>query len=479
VKQARPMSLTTRLGLLFALVAVLTFAGVGIYLYQALALQLEARDDADLMEKIGHIRHLLDETPSLNAIGEDPHRFLDIVAAHHGLILVLRTAEGKILWQNQPDLGALPVLPMGAVDKTPDANLVRQWMLQSGQSSRAVAVWSTVGERPQQQVAILLARSTQEQASLLHSYRHQVLLAILGGALLAALLAYGLVRRGLQPLHAIARQAQSITAQHFDLRLDASRAPQEMQTLIAAFNAMLDRLHQSFHRLSQFSADLAHDLRTPINNLMLQSQVALSQLRTADDYQALLASNLEEYERLARMLENMLFLARADHAQVALEKQVLDTTKELQRIADYFEGLADEAGVFLTVKASGTVAADPILLRRAINNLVANAIRYTPKGAAILLHAQRIGMHDIIEVSNPGAGIPAGDLPRLFDRFYRVDQARSDSASCTGLGLAIVRSIMLLHGGSAQVSSTENGMTLFRLAFPQDAGATQDFAKNA
>lgn len=285
------------------------------------------------------------------------------------------------------------------------------------------------------------------------------------GALLAALLGYVLVRQGLRPIRAIAKQAQLITAQRLDLRLDATAAPNELHVLVQAFNDMLDRLHDSFQRLSQFSADLAHDLRTPINNLMIQTQVVLSQPRSVDDYLSSLASNIEEYERLARMVENMLFLARADHAKGGLIKQPLDLRNELQRIADYFEGVAEEAQVRLTVEAEGTLEADPILFRRAVNNLVANAVRYTPAGGVIHLAARPLPEGMTISVTNPGIGIGPEHLSRLFDRFYRVDQARSDSASSAGLGLAIVQSIMALHGGRAEVDSAPDQATTFRLIF--------------
>lgn len=470
MRRLTPTSLTTRLGLLFALLATLTFAAVGAYLYQSLATQLESREDADLLEKIGHIRHLLHETPSVKAIQDDPHRFVDAAAGHEGLILILKSADGRILMRNQPDLAALPKLPITPANQTPNNASVRAWMLSPDLPARSAAAWGTVGEHAGEQVHIVMARTNKARQAILATYLSNVLIAVLSGALLAALLGYAVVRRGLRPVRAIARQAQSITAQHLDRRLDGATAPLELQTLIASFNAMLDRLHDSFQRLSQFSADLAHDLRTPINNLMVQTQVALSQSRTSDDYQVLLASNIEEYERLARMVENMLFLARADHAKIALTKQCLDSQDELQRIADYFEGVAADADVQIIVKASGTITADPILFRRAVNNLVANAIRHTPKGDSIHLAAYATAKDAEVSVTNPGQGILPEHLPRLFDRFYRADQSRSNSASSAGLGLAIVRSIMVLHGGCAEAHSTQDGITTFRLSFPQIQG---------
>lgn len=465
MKQRKAASLTTRLGLLFALIASITFASVGIYLYQTLAAQLEASEDAGLLEKIGHVRHLLQETPSVITIVADPHRFVDAAAGYEGLILVLKDTNGKILMQNHPELSALPTLPAAPANQAPDLSLARSWPTATGEPGRGVSAWGALGGGSAEQVQIVVGRTASARTALLTAYRAKVLAGVLSGALLAASFGYLLVQRGLRPLHVIADQAHSITAQKLDRRLDVASAPSELQMLVEAFNAMFDRLHNSFQRLSQFSADLAHDLRTPINNLMVQTQVALSQPRSLEDYQALLASNVEEYERLARMVENMLFLARADHAQVALESKQLDSRTELQRIADYFEGVAEDVGVRLMVEANDTVTADPFLFRRAVNNLVANAIRYTPAGEAILLSTQQSSGMTVVSVVNPGPGIPAEHLPRLFDRFYRTDVARSDSASSTGLGLAIVQSIMQLHGGWTEVDSA-HGTTTFRLLFP-------------
>jgi two-component system, OmpR family, heavy metal sensor histidine kinase CusS len=465
MKLPGPTSMTTRLGILFALIATLTFAGVGTYLYQSLANQLEAHDDVELIGKIGLIRHFLLETPSEQKIRDDPHRFIDVTAGHDGLIIILKSSDGAVLMQNHTDHGALSTLPVTPANEIPGKASLGRWTLNPTLSARTVSAWGLLGDTPQQ-VQIIVARTSTDRMALLDAYRNKVFAAVFLGALLAALLGYAMVRQGLRPVRAMAKQAQSITAQRLEMRLDVAAAPSELQTLVLTFNEMLDRLHRSFQHLSQFSADLAHDLRTPINNLVVQTQVVLSQPRAIDDYQSLLASNVEEYERLARMIESMLFLARADHANIVLHKQHLDTNNELQRIADYFEGVADDARVQLAVNASGTFDADPILFRRAVNNLVANAIRHTPQGGVIHLVTQPVEEGIAIEVTNPGIGINPEHVPKVFDRFYRVDDARSDSASSTGLGLAIVQSIMLLHGGRAEVESTPDSLTTFRLVFP-------------
>ncbi|PFH11941.1 two-component system heavy metal sensor histidine kinase CusS [Collimonas sp. PA-H2] len=465
MKPSAPRSLTVRLALLFALATLLTFTLVGSYLYYSLARQLESHDDQELLGKIQLMRHLVGKAGSAQAIRDDPHLFMDAALGHNDLLLILRSADGTPLLDTQPAAGSLPALPLSAIDQIPDLQARKNLRTSAGMPVRATALWGKI-DRSGEQVQIIVAHNVSDSLIMLDSYRKQIIGAALCGALLAALLGYVLVRRGLRTTRLIAQQAHSITAQHLDRSLDVASAPYELQQLVVAFNGMLDRLHDSFQRLSQFSADLAHDLRTPINNLMVQTQVALAQPRNAEEYQGLLVSNVEEYERLARMLDNMLFLARADNAHVAATCEQLDCRRELQRIADYFEGVADDSGVRLSIAATGTVHADPMLLRRAIGNLVANAIRYTAAGQAILLEAQPQAHGTSIRIGNPGTQIAESAIPRLFDRFYRADPARSDSASSAGLGLAIVQSIMKLHGGRVELSRSADQLTVFTLYFP-------------
>jgi two-component system heavy metal sensor histidine kinase CusS len=264
-----------------------------------------------------------------------------------------------------------------------------------------------------------------------------------------------------------AAKAREITASNLGERLHVASAPDELKDLVESFNQMLDRLQDAFQRLSQFSSDLAHEFRTPVSNLLVQSQVAIARPRSNEEYQALLASNIEEFERLSRMIESMLFLARADNAQLVLLKETIDIGADLGRIVEYFEGPADDAGIRLTVDAQGTLVADRSLLRRAVSNLIANAIRFTPRGGTVSVVGTSSADGYVIRVQNPGPGIPPEHRDRIFDRFYRVDPARGGSSASTGLGLALVRSIMELHRGQALVStSTHAKSTEFQLVFP-------------
>jgi two-component system heavy metal sensor histidine kinase CusS len=239
---------------------------------------------------------------------------------------------------------------------------------------------------------------------------------------------------------------------------------------------MLDRLEASFRRLSEFSSDLAHDLRTPINNLLGEAQVTLAKPRSADEYRAVLESAVEDYERISRLIENMLFLARADDPHAATYRRWIDLRPVLERGRGYFEMLAEERGVTLDLRMHGAepawqqVWADETMLIRALGNLVSNALRYAPRGSAVVIESTP---HDgggcTLEVSNSGSPIAEAHLERVFERSFRVDESRAGSATGSGLGLAIVKSIMELHGGSASVISGAGRRTLFRLWFPGPA----------
>ncbi len=209
---------------------------------------------------------------------------------------------------------------------------------------------------------------------------------------------------------------------------------------------------------------MAHDLRTPIGTLLGQTEVALNQPRSVSEYQTLLGSNYAELERLAKMIDNMLFLAKAADASQALDRQRIDLTPLGERLSDYFEGMAEEHGMQLVISLHGELHADPQLLQRALANLIANALHYGTRDGTI--HVSSIPQPDavLLVVENQGPTLSQAQQARLFDRFWRADASRQQGGS--GLGLSIVRGIMQLHQGSCTVSS-EHGITRFCLRFPR------------
>jgi two-component system heavy metal sensor histidine kinase CusS len=304
------------------------------------------------------------------------------------------------------------------------------------------------------------------ETRMLRAYRARIALSVAMAFLSIAILGYLALRRGLRPLRAMSAQAARIAPASLDQRLHLADTPHELREVAASFNAMLDRLADGYQRLTQFSADLAHEIRTPIGALMGNTQVALYQRRSPEEYESVLASSLEELERLSRLVENILFLARADNAQSALDYADLDLDAELHRVADYFEGLAEERGIRLQCDARGGVHADAMLFRRALGNLVANAVRYADADSVVTLSSEVATDAVLIHVDNRGTPIPPDSLHKLFDRFYRADLSRSASSDASGLGLSIVRAIMALHGGSARADSTPDGLIRFTLRYP-------------
>lgn len=459
-----PQSLTARMALAFGAVAAAIMAAMGTYLACALSTQLQERDEAELVGEVVLVRHLLSEVDSETAVREGMHRFADIALGHEGLILLVRSRQGEPLVTLNPRHEAVPPLAPLPADVHPEPSMLQTWYPRNGVPSRAIAALGRLGDTDQA-VEIVVLRDAGYRAVLMRDYQFHVFWATVCATVAAAALGYLLARRGLRGLRRMAEEASAVTTSRLATRLDAGTAPSELRELADAFNGMLARLQDSFSRLSEFSADLAHDFRTPLSNLIGQTEVTLAQARNVAEYEALLESNLEEYDRLSRMIENMLFLARADHAQVALAPRTLDARAEVEAVAEYFEAVAAERAISLSLEGHAPVRADQTLLRRALTNLLDNALRHAPQGSrvSVIVSAEREVTR--IRVANGGAGIPPERLAHVFGRFYRGDPARSNSAHSTGLGLAIVDSIMRLHDGRATASSRQ-GLTVLELAFP-------------
>jgi two-component system heavy metal sensor histidine kinase CusS len=270
------------------------------------------------------------------------------------------------------------------------------------------------------------------------------------------------------PLHRISEDIRNITSEKLNLRLDPDSVPSDLYELVTSFNSMLSRMDDMFQRLSNFSADIAHELRTPITNLTTQTQVSLGKTRGTEEYREILYSNLEEYERMARMINDMLWLAQADNGSLKTSFETLDPSVEVAELFDYLGAWAEDCNVSLKLVGScPPILGDRAMLRQALTNLLTNAIRHSTPGTAILARLEGEGNHVRIVIENEGDNIPAEHLSRIFDRFYRVDRSRlrSTVGSGTGLGLTIVGAIVAMHGGKVSASS-ENGKTAFQMELP-------------
>ncbi|MFO0930147.1 MAG: heavy metal sensor histidine kinase [Gemmataceae bacterium] len=453
----RRWSLAGRLTRWYTASSFLLLAASTGFLYLTLTSKLEAEDDQFLAEKVELVRMLLRDHTGPPRVLPGPG---DNARGAAAVFLRVIGADGRALLTTAGMDEALP----DTLFPPPSAGAAiagdERW-LPDGRCFRLAAVRTA---DPDRLIQVAMDR-TQEEA-LLAAYRWNlaaVLLAALAGS---AALGYRIARHGLRPVAAITATAAQVGSSTLDERIDARGLPAELETLAATFNAMLDRLEGAFARLRQFSADLAHELRTPVNNLRGEIEVTLGKPRSTDEYRDTLGSSLEECGRLAEMIDNLLFLARAENPRTAIARDPLELTAELATVCEFYEAAATDAGVRLVVGVGPPVAArlNRPLLQRAVSNLVANALAHTPAGGAVMLRAvgERGGAR--IEVADTGHGIPAEHLPHVFERFYRADEARSSPGF--GLGLAIVRSIVELHGGTVAVRSDPGRGTVVTMTFP-------------
>ncbi len=455
-------SLAVRLVTLFCCGSVVIMVAVTSSLYHALRMQVEERDAAVIHGKTRIIEHLLDEIGTPDRLDGLVERVRDMALAHPNLSVGLQ-ASGGWLVEPRGDIASVAVR-IASEDPQPELNFRTA---QVGKSTwwmkRIHHSWPASSARP---VDVVVALDVSDSQRLIRGEAVNALLVAVVGSLLSGALAFFVVRRGLAPIARVAERAEQITVQRLGTALPEEDAPTEIRGLAQSINLMLGRLNESFRALEQFSADIAHELRTPINNLFLQTQVTLSRPRDAEEYREALLSNLEELQRLDRMVSDMLFLARADRGVLSVAVEPVDLANEAASVAEYFEPAASEKSQEIVILGHSIVRGDRLMIRRAITNLLSNAVHYAPAGGRIEVNVESAREAAVFAVRNScSTPIRAEELPRLFGRFARRDEPREDDAEGAGLGLAIVESIMRLHGGVAQAESGEFGVR-FMLRFP-------------
>jgi len=338
-----------------------------------------------------------------------------------------------------------------------------------GRPFRVTSAALAVGTPPAHNDTVQIAIDVSQEEELLSRYRMWFWGILLASSVLFPLVGYRIARTGIRPVEEIAATARRITSTNLRERIEEEGYPSELASLAGTFNQMLERLEESFERISRFSADIAHDLRTPVNNIRGEAEVALARARTVDEYRDVLESSLEEAVRLSELIGDLLFLARAESPLTELHRESVNIGDLLTTVRDYYEASATDAGISLVVGDGAEplkAELDRALMLRAVSNLVSNAIVHTPLGGTVTMVASSDNVEMRIQVSDTGSGIPAEALPRVFDRFFRVDPSRSKSSGGTGLGLAIVQSIMTLHNGSAEIASQPGRGTRVTLRMP-------------
>jgi len=461
----RPKSITFRLTLFFSTASTAVLLVVGTLIGTLVEAHFEELDVEELNGKLELVRHSLAKVRVPAGMAVVPQNLSDALVGHHGLSVAVVGWDGNLLFKSS---GA--IFPAALLESRPPEDSSRRagpmvWE-QDGQPYRGIAAAAVTGIAGQPPLTVVVAVNIEHHRIFMEAFQESVWLAMAAGIALTALLGWIAARRGLAPVRELARLTQGISASRLGERLPPESVPTELVDLAIAFNDMLARLEGSFRRLSEFSSDLAHELRTPISNLMTQTQVAISKARSADQYREVLYSNLEEYERLARMIADMLFLAKADNRLIVPSSEMVDLAAEVRELFGFYEAFAEEHGVSLVLAGAGVVPGDRLMLRRALSNLLSNAIRHTARDGSVRVRIeQRDPRETQLAVENPGEAIEPEHLPRLFDRFYRVDPSRQKASEGAGLGLAITKSIVEAHRGTIQVSSA-NGSTRFSITLP-------------
>ena len=462
-----PRSIASQLVVLFAVAAaLLLFCGLAV-LYWIVVRHAFGEDNEVLADKVATLQADLERAGSPGALqqelatarGGERITYLVRILHANGETAAETPAMGELLPSDVfPDPTQSTTRSAGPVDYRARARLF----------SLVTASQETGGQRYTLQVA--QDRTVDEH--FMRQFAALVAVVLVIGIFAAAAIAITVTRRGLRPLGRMTESLRRVGPRRLHERLTAAGWPRELQPLAATFDQMLDRLEDSFTRLSQFSADLAHELRTPIANIRGECEVALTRSRTAEEYRDVVESTVAECERLSRVIDSLLFLARAEAAERHITRSTFDGRAALEKIIDVYETVADEHRVTLRITGEATVVADPLLFGRAVSNLVDNALRFTPPGGEIAIAVRSRSGGAEITVSDTGAGIAAEHLPRVFDRFYRVDRSRSSEG--TGLGLALVKSIADLHGGTATITSVVGRGTKVTLLFPNEGDASAE-----
>lgn len=456
-------SLTFRITLLFATASTVVLLALGFLIRDSVDKHFEEQDVAALSQKLQSPRQTLAKARSSFDLLLLTGQFMASAADDGKLGVILYDRERKPYYS----LGAKGIPEqLLSFDSQAKPKKPVVWH-ENGKAFRGISetVRTAMPDAPTAVIAAAIDISHHEHFMALFQFTLWWFVAI--AALLMGLLGWVAARHGLAPLRKMRQDAAAISASRLDQRLSVDQLPAELAELGSTINGMLARLENSFSRLSDFSADIAHELRTPVSNLMTQTQVALSKPRSTDEYRDILASNSEELERMARMIADMLFLAKADHGLIVPQAEPISLSREFTGLFEFYEAMTEEKSVQMELHGDASITGDRLMLRRAFSNLLSNAIRHTLQGETVSVAIESHDGQVDIAITNPGH-IPADHLPRLFDRFYRVEPSRHEASDGAGLGLAITQSIVQIHGGSI-VAESKDGMTNFRIRLPASA----------
>lgn len=473
----RPFSLALRLTFFISLSTLLAFFAFTWFMLHSVEKHFAEQDVSDL-QQISSAMHRILQSPA------DPDqkkisKLKESLASYRNVAVLLLDPQGNTLFSSAQGAALRPAMNTANFSQHRQAQDVFLWTVDGPdmamhagsdmkmETYRIIASSGTATlQGKTQNYVMLIGLSINFHLHYLEALKKNLFAIAAVISVLIVLIIRIAVRQGHLPLRNVSNAIKNITSENLDARLEPSRVPVELEQLVISFNQMMGKIEDVFTRQANFSADIAHEIRTPITNLVTQTEIALSQHRTQKELEDVLYSSLEEYNRMTRMVSDMLFLAQADNNQLIPDRVLFDLGAEVLKVFEFFEAWAEERHITLTFHGVPClIEGDPQMFRRAINNLLSNALRYTPTGKTVTVSISKRGNDVELVTENPGTPIPQVHLSKLFDRFYRVDPSRQRKGEGSGIGLAIVKSIVTAHHGKVRVESDEVS-TRFILTVP-------------
>ncbi len=446
--QLRHLSLTTRLSIAFSMICCTVFFAIGLLSYHNMQHLLAKQRDQNLTARVERIEIFLQDQESFQILVQYPRLYENMLGKEDNL-LILRNQQNALI-----EINPLKVhIPAMAESKT-----ITFLDNQSEFATTRLAYKTVVFNH--QHYQLIAGTQLDEAQSTLDQYLWTLILYSVLGIGMASLLGRWMGLYLLKSLNNLIEQTHKIQGTQPHQRIEVNSTTVEVDKLSSAMNAMLEKIQINYDQLAQFSEDIAHELRTPLNNLMGQTQIMLMQSRSQQELEQLLYSHLEEYERLSKMIDNMLFIARSEHSDYIIEKENIDLSNLILELVHYFEFLAEDKQMrfVLALEKGIQIYANADLLKRALSNLIINAIDYGFEDQDIVISTKSTENHVNIEILTKNVFIDKQHLNQLFERFYQIDSSRHAKAKTGGLGLSIVKSIMMLHHGEVTAYNTKEGI---------------------
>lgn len=450
-------SISGRLALMFVLSIVLIIATLGLLLRSSLHDSLQKQMHNELLFRQSLMSPWITARTSLEGWSVLSGKFTDLASSEGERVRYwIVSDDARFNVGGAPPTGVDWRALQEGFNKVPGAseNACSLYLLVNTLPAR--------GERPA--LRYIVAIDSTPYMGTLDAFTRTLLIVSASGVFLVALLGFGISRIGLRPVGMLSEQAHRLAPGDHRQRLNTHALPDELRQLAFSFNGVLNRQAVAWRQLESFNADVAHELRTPLTNLIGQTQLGLSRRRTQEELEELLGSNLEELERMASIVNDMLFLSHAHAGEHASQLAQVSLREETFKTAEYVEPSFAEKQLVLRVEGDALAHIDRRLFHRSLANLLENSARHSAPQSTITVSLSETRTQATVAVSNPGAAIAPEHLHRLFERFYRVDSSRAKSDTHHGLGLSIVRAVAIMHRGEVFARS-EQGINTFGLTF--------------